>query len=209
MDKDKELAKEMVKNFTFKQKVEHFWYYYGKYTIAAIFAVAFVAFTVVECVMQVDYDLNIAYYSSRAVDKEAVAELADSLEPLINDISGNEQTDVQIAVNEADITKEEYNEVMEAILSKIPVELAADEFQLYILDESYLEFFNRAYEGVFQSYITLSDIPEISKALGFKEGEKVYLAMTIEFEQSKGNEVKDAERENAALIMDYFESMLR
>ena len=209
MDKDKQLAKEMIKNFTFKQKVEHFWYYYGKYTIAAILAVAFVVFTVVECVMKVDYDLNIAYYTCRRVDREAVQTLADSLEPLINDISNNEKKDVQIAVTEANITNGEYNEVTEAALNKIPVELASDEFQLYILDENYLEFFNRAFEGVFQSIMTLSDVPEVSKALGFAEGEKVYLAMTIEFEQSKGNELKDAERENAALIMDYFENMLK
>lgn len=209
MDRDKQAAKELVRNFTFKQKLTHFWYYYGKYTIAAIFAVAFVVFTVVECVMQVNYDLNIAYYSSHAVDKEAVAELADSLEPLINDISDNDVKDVLITVNEADITKEEHNEVIEAILTKIPVELAADEFQMYILDENYLEFFNRAFEGVVQSTVLLSDIPEVSKALGFQEGEKVYLVMTVEFEQSKGNEIKAAERENAALVMEYFNNMLK
>ncbi len=209
MDKDKQAAREIVRNFTFKQKLTHFWYYYGKYTIAAIFAVAFVTFTVVDCVMQVNYDLNIAYYSCRAVDSEAVSALTDSLEPLINDISGNEKTDVLIAVNEVDITKEEYNEVIEATLTKIPVELAADEFQLYILDESYLEFFNRAYEGVVQSKLLLSDIPEVSNALGFQEGEKVYLVMTVEFEQSKGNEIKAAERENAALVMEYFNNMLK
>ena len=209
MDKQAKEAREMVKNLTFKEKAKHFWYYYGKYTIVAIFVVAFVAFTVVECVMQVDYDLNIAYYSSRWVDKDAVAILADSLEPVIKDISGNEKTDVRISVTEADISGGEYNEMNEAVLTKIPVEMAADEYQLYILDETYLEFFNRSYEGVVQSTLLLSDIPEISKDLGFAEGEKVYLVMTTEFEQSKGNEVKDAERENAALVMEYFENMLK
>lgn len=209
MDKQAKEAREMVKNLSFKEKVKHFWYYYGKYTIAAIFAVAFIAFTVVECVMQVDYDLNIAYYSSRWVDKDAVAILADSLEPVIKDISGNEKTDVLISVTEADIGSGEYSEVTEAALTKIPVELAADEYQLYILDENYLEFFNRAYEGVVQSTMLLSDIPEISEALDFAEGEKVYLIMTTEFEQSKGDEIKAAERENAALVMEYFNNMMK
>lgn len=209
MDKDKREAKEMVKNFTFKEKLQHFWYYYGKYTIIGIIGLAFVIYTLVDCVMQVNYDLNIAYYSCTWVNKEAVDALADSLEPMINDITGNERTDVLITVTEANITSEKPDEMTEAALTKIPVEMAVDEFQLYLLDEHYLEFFNRAFEGVVKRTVLISDIPEMRESLNIPEGEKLYLVMTCEFEQSKGNKIKAAERENAAIVEEYFKSKLK
>lgn len=209
MDRDRKAAKEMIKNFTFKQKVEHFWYYYGKYTIIGIFALAFVIYTLVDCMMQVNYDLNIAYYTCSRVNKEGADALADSLEPIINDISGNKKTDVQIVVTEANITKDGYDEMVEATLTKIPVEMSVGEFQMYLLDEHYLEFFNKSFEGFVQSSLLISDIPEIRESLGVPEGEKLYLIICTEYEHSKDNEIKIAERENAALVMEYFKNMMK
>ena len=209
MDRDRKAAKEMIKNFTFKQKVEHFWYYYGKYTIIGIFALAFVIYTRVDCMMQVNYDLNIAYYTCSRVNKEGADALADSLEPIINDISGNKKTDVQIVVTEANITKDGYDEMVEATLTKIPVEMSVGEFQMYLLDEHYLEFFNKSFEGFVQSSLLISDIPEIRESLGVPEGEKLYLIICTEYEHSKDNEIKIAERENAALVMEYFKNMMK
>lgn len=209
MDKDKQAAKELIKNLTFKEKIGHFWYYYGKYTIIGIIALAFVVYTLVDCMMQVDYDLNIAYYSCSRVNKEGAEALADSLEPIIKDISGNEKTDVRVTVSEANITKEGYDEMVEATLSKIPVEMAVGEYQMYLLDEHYLEYFNLVYKGFVQSSLLISDIPEIREALGIPEGEKLYLVVCNEYEHSKDNEIKIAERENAAIVEQYFKDMLK
>ena len=209
MDKDKQAAKELIKNFTFKEKIAHFWYYYGKYTIIGIIALAFVVYTMVDCMMQVNYDLNIAYYSCSRVNREGAAALADSLEPMINDISGNKINDVQIVVNEANITKEGYDEMVQATLTKIPVEMSVGEFQMYFLDEHYLEFFDRSFEGFIQSSVLISDIPEIRESLGIPEGEKLYLVVCNEYEHSKDNEIKIAERENAAIVEQYFKDMLK
>lgn len=209
MDRDKKLAKDMIKNFTFKEKVGHFWYYYGKYTIIGLICLAFVIYTMVDCMMQVNYDLNIAYYTCSRVNKEGADALADSLEPIINDISGNEKTDVLVNVTEANITNDGYDEMIEAALTKIPVEMSVDEYQLYLLDEHYLEYFTRVFPGFEQEVILISDIPELRRTLGIPEGEKLYLVMTSEFEQSKGNQVKEAERENASIVMEYFKNQLK
>ncbi len=209
MDKDAREAREMFKNFSFKEKIAHFWYYYGKCTIVTIFALVVVAFCVTQCITQVHYDLHIAYYGCHSVNKEAVNSLADSLKPVIKDITGNGVTDILMSVSVADISGDTIDEMTEVILNKIPAEIAADEYQMYILDETYFEFFNTAYKGIAKSTVTLSDIPEVSEALGFREGEKVYLVMTIEFEQSKDDKLKIAERENAVLVEQYFKDMLK
>ena len=209
MDNERRRAKEMVKNLSFKEKVEHFLHYYGKYTVLSIIALAIVVYTLVDCMMQVKYDLDIAYYTCSRVNREGSEALADSLEPVINDITGNEINDVLVNVSEADISKDGYDEMVKAVLTKISVELSADEYQMYILDSYYLEYFNRAFEGIIEESLLISDIPEIRESLGVPEGEELYLVLTTSFEQSKGKKDKAAEHENAVLVMEYFKNQVK
>ena len=208
MDKQALEAKQMVKNLPFKEKVKHFWDYYKKHTIAAVFGLAVVIFGTVQCVTQVKYDLNIAYYSTKGVEQTTVDAFAKELESVIGDIDGNGTTKIFMPVFVADITERIPSEEAQAMRNKIPLELAADEYQIYILDQPYMDLFNYAYPDVIKNTILISDIPYVSKELGFYEGEKVYLVMTVEFEQSSNNEKKLRERENAALIEKYFSEKL-
>ena len=99
--------------------------------------------------------------------------------------------------------------MVEAVLTKIPVELSADEYQMYILDSYYLEYFSRAFEGIIEESLLISDIPEIRESLGVPEGEELYLVLTSSFEQSKGKKDKAAEHENAVLVMKYFKNQVK
>ncbi len=209
MDKQALEAKEMVKNLPFKEKVKHFWEYYRNHTLVAAFALAVIIFGLVQCVTQVEYDLSIAYYSTKGVEQTTVDAFADTLEGVIGDIDENGTTAIFMPVFLADITEQFPSEESLAMRNKIPLELAADEYQMYILDEAYMDLFNAAYSDVIQSTLLLSDIPEVSEALGFYEGEKVYLVMTVEFEQSADDEKKLKERENAALLEQYFLEKLK
>ncbi len=203
MDSEGQRAKKMVQNLSFKEKVEHFWYYYKKHVFVGLFVALVVAFGVAQCVMKETFDLNIAYYSSRGIEQTVVDSFGDILEPLIEDIDGDGVASVFMPAYIGDITEQRMDEQAMAMLNKIPLELAADEFQMYILDKPYMELFDEVYSDIIQNKICISDIPEIKEALMLYDWEEVYLVMTTEFEQSKNDKKKIAERENAALVEAY------
>ena len=204
MDSEGRRAKEMIKGLPFKERVKHFWYYYQKHVYVIVVAVVIVAWGTAQCINKPKYDLNIAYYTSRGADQGVVDEFADSLGELVKDIDGNESTDVFVSMYMANITGKVLDQQAQALLTKIPLELSADDFPLYILDKAFMEYFERVYPESIANKILLSDIPEGVDALKIYEGEEVYLVTIAESNRVKDDEKKMAERENAMIVQEYF-----
>lgn len=209
MDSEGRRAKEMIKSLPFKERLKHFWYYYRKHVLVGGLGAVLVVWSMVQCINKPTYDLNIAYYSSRAVDDAALDAFAESIRPLLEDIDRNESIDVFIPLHMGDISAKMLDPQTQALMQKIPLELAADDYALYILDRPFMEFFERAYEDAVGNKILLSDIPEVAKILKCYEGEELYLVTVTEPERVKKNEKKMAERKNAYAVEEYFENKIK
>ena len=208
MDNESRRAREMVKNLPFEEKLKHYWGYYKKHVFIFLISALIVSWGVVQCVTAPEYDMNMAFYSVRFFEDERADRFAEYLEQYVDEINGNETVDVFIRKQNVDITKEIMQPEDHVVFSKIASELSADEYQTYILDEDFLEYFRRVYTEVIGDVMDLGEIPEIREMLGINEGEKLYLVTTAMFDRSLGNEEKVAEYNNALKIKKHFEGLL-
>ncbi len=208
MDAEGLRAKQMVKDLPFREKVRHYWGYYKKPVIIILLSVIFIAWTAVQCINAKVYDMNIAMYTVRTYEDEKTDMFGEMLKGQIDEINGNGSKDVFIYKYPADIRKEALQPEEHAVYSKINLELSADDYQTYILDQPYLDYFERVYPEVIQSTVNLKDIPEIKEMLGIHESENLYLVTTVMYERSMGDKVKVAEHKNAEKLHEYFSAMV-
>ncbi len=209
MDKQRQEAKEIVKNLSFKEKIKHFWYYYKIHTICIAFAVVLVVTTTVQCMRQIKYDMSIAYYSVRHIEQIQLDALTDLLETMVEDTNENGSVDVFISFLSGDITAKLLDQYAQMGYQKMQIEVATDEYQSFILDKDYLDMMESLYPDVIDSVLKISDVPEIKDAIGLSEDEELYLVTTKMFDWSKEDKDKVNEHKNAVVIKEYFEEKIK
>ncbi len=210
MDAEGKRAREMVKNLSAKEKFAHFWYYYKKHVIIAIIAIGFISWTVYEKMTQIKYDLQIPYYSSRAIDIDNnIQRFEDYFIESVADSNNNGRVDVQVLSYTADISQAKTDQMVGAMLQKMDMSLAADEFSVYILDEKYLEHFQKSYPDIKFTSVEISNIPKVREVLGLFENEKAYLVTIELFDRLKDNDAKIAEHKNALGVEKFFADKLK
>ena len=210
MDSEAKRAKEMVKQLSFKKKLAHFWYYYKKYVMWGLFALALISWGVYEKATMINYDLNIPYFSSRAIDLDNNLErFKEYFIGAVKDSNNNGRVDVAIVPYTGDIEKAKKDEVVGAVLTKLDMSLAADDAAMYIFDERYLEHFKRAHEDIKFTEVEISQIPEVREALGLIDQEKAYLITLELFDRLKDNDKKIAEHNNAKGLEKFFEEKIK
>lgn len=195
MDKQAREAKEQMKSLSPKEKWTNFWYYYKVHVFAAIFIIAVVAVTAVECAKRVDYDLNISYYSSTAISDDGIEKLKELFATCTKDIDYNGSVDVGIVSCFAN--PEEANEQTQAVFVKLAAELAAGDSMGYILDESYKEIFLRSYSDTVDTILEIDTVPEVRDALGLAGGQKLYWITKTLYDREKDKDTSAAEHQNA------------
>ncbi len=204
MDKQGREAKELVKNLSLKDKIKHFWYYYKWHTIACVLVAVLIGYTGVQCAMQVDYDFDIAFYNTRTIEQEHIDKFAELIATEAVDINDNNSVDVFVSFFAADITGEIIDSMAQAAYQRISMEMEADDYQAYLLDEPFMKRFENIYGDVIQSKMEISDIPEVRESLGLRDGEKLYLVTKKLFDRSKEDTTKIAEHENAERVEQFF-----
>ena len=209
MDKQRREAKILVKNLSFKEKIKHFWYYYKWHTIACFLVAVLIGYTCVQCAMRVDYDLNISCYTKNFIDEEKIEKFESLLENVVQDINHNDSVDVYVAPYSADITGKMIDQMAQATYQKISMELAADDIQIYLLDQSFLDWFNKVYGDTVQSVTEIGCIPEIRELFGLSENEKLYCVIKNFFERSENDEEKVGQHNNAELVEQFFNDEIK
>ncbi len=205
MDKQAREARDQMKQLSKKEKWSNFWYYYRVHVIVSIFAFIAVAFGISECVRQVDYDLEISYYSTSYISNEAVTSLNEELAKNIEDINLDAQSIIWIAPSFASL--EDASEQTQAVIMKLQAELSAGDSMGYIMDERFFELVYESYGDCFDKVIPISDYPEIREMLGLNEDEKLYWMTKALYESEKDDERKIGAHENAIRVQKYFESL--
>lgn len=206
MDKDRQLAKELAKKMSFKEKIKHFWYYYKPHTLALIFALVVIVWSAVQCANRIDYDLDISFYSGNYVEEEALAEFDVFLETLCDDVNGNGVVDAQAYLFSGKITEEYLDQNAQAILTKLQSEIAMGECPAYIVDEAYKNYIEMLTEDmeVIDKITEITDVPIIRETFNPGEGVKLYFISILEYDTQKGNKELLKERENMKKVEQYF-----
>ncbi len=210
MDAEGKRAREMVKNLSAKEKLKHFWYYYKKHVIIAIIAIGFISWTVYEKATEIKYDLEIPYFSSRVVDIDNnIQNFENYFIESVVDSNNNGKVDVKVLTYTADISQAKTDQMVGTMLQKMSMSLASDEFSMYILDEKYLDNFQKSYPDIKFTSVEISSIPEVREVLGLFENEKAYLITLELFDRLKDNDAKIAEHKNALGVEKFFADKLR
>ena len=208
MDLEAKRAKEQMKALPLKERMKNYWFYYKWHVVAGIAVLAMIAVTVVQVATRVDYDLNVACYSVAYMNEEKIDAFADFLEEHIEDTNENESKDVGIAVNVADITGETMDQMAQAIMTKFSAELAAGTNGAFIADETYKNLLDK-YEGMVETVVEISSIPELKEALGVADGQKLYW-LTMAVTEALDNDKDFAKQhKNAKLIEDYLKNLIK
>ena len=205
MDKQAREAREQMKQLSRKERWINFWYYYRVHIIASVFAAIAVAVGISECVRQVEYDLDIAYYSTSYVNNEAITKLNEEIQKNIEDINNDAQSIIWIAPCYASLN--DASEQTQAALLRLQTEISAGNSMGYIMDERFFELVYESYGECFEKVILISDYPEIKEMLGLKEDTKLYWLTKVLYESEKGDEKKIGAHENAIRVQNYFESL--
>ena len=201
MDRQAKEAKEMTKQLKGKEKWKNFWYYYKFHIIAIIFAVLLVSYSLAECIGKVKLDLSVSCYTATLIDDSKVNVLCDEFKKNIDDITGNDQIDVDIVVNMTDISTP--SEQTQAVFMKFSAELAAGESFGYILDDRFLAMLKNGNEDCFDAVIPIHNIPLIKETFSLEDGQNLYWLTKAVYENEKNNEKKFAAHENAVKIHNY------
>ncbi len=206
MDKDRQLARELTKEMSFKEKLQHFWYYYKPHTLALIFVLAVIVWSAVQCANRIDYDLDISFYTESYISDEALDKFDVFLETLCDDINENGVIDAQAYPFTGNITGEYLDENAGAILTKLQSEIAMGECPAYIVDDAYKNYIEMLTEDmdVIDNITEITDVPIIRETFNPGEGVKLYFISIVEYDTQKENEELLKERENMKKVEQYF-----
>jgi len=133
---------------TFKQKTEHFFYYYKWHVILTIFAVLVVGLIFKSCSSVKEPDIHIAYISEAPVSTETYDKLFEELKKnnLIQDINADGETEFYFdptVVKFTNATSEDYQ-----IYEKLQVVLSAGSQSLILAHQYALEDFEWAFDDI-------------------------------------------------------------
>ena len=136
---------------TFKEKLEHLWFYHGVTIISLLLTTVVLAVLVTQCASRRKYDLKVVIYTSNYIDVENNDYISKYLAKHIDDINGDGNADIQVlncsyTANDKD-AQYEYN-----MTTKIQAIIAGEaDALLFITDEITHEKLTNISEEIFDS----------------------------------------------------------
>jgi len=201
---------------TFKQKAEHFFYYYKWHVIIAIFVVIILGLLLKSCTASKEPDINIAYISDKAVSNEAYDKLFEKLQKnnLIADINKDGEPIFYFDPLEVDFeTSSQDYEVYEKLQLQLSVgtqtlifahKYALEDFEWAFDDVS--EYANETNKTFTNSKGTIIGISvegnKFLESIGINT-ENLYASMHIKTAEQKDKNGLDAEYKHAYKILEF------
>ena len=180
MDKQAREAKEMVKNMTFKEKLAHFWNYYKIHTIVTLVILGLIGVTVYQIASNEEYDLEIEFYGTRMVSEEQAAALEEYLKDYVDDIDGDGEKTVNVVRTGSlsEMGAPGYGNM------KFTAELAAGQYNIYILNEEMYNAFSSNDDGMFIQSFDIRENPKCAELLGMAESDEPTYWCLVKFPES-------------------------
>ncbi len=128
-----------------KEWWEYFWDYYKWHTIGTVIVLIIIVTTIVDSVNKVKYDLSTTFIAPIILTEETEQALTNLMEDNIDDASGNKKNEAFLTyLNMSDNSDPQY---MQAMQTKLMIELGYSESFVYILSKQYADLFEGG-EGV-------------------------------------------------------------
>lgn len=159
MDKQAKEAKKLVKQMTFTQKIKHFWDYYKIHTIVTLVVLMLIGVTVYQVVSNKEYDLPIEFFGEKMITDEQAAALESYLKDYVDDIDGDGKVTVHLTRTGSlsQMGAAGYGSI------KFTAELAAGQYQIFILDEDLYNSLKSGNSGEDEMLIESFDMRENAK----------------------------------------------
>ena len=125
------------KRFT-KEWWPYFWDYYKLHLLAVIFAVIVLISALYECKKQIKYDLQIDIITENFVTEEAITSLTEFTKGNIQDVTKNGVTDAYVLY--LDMGEEDEPQFMEAMQTKMMVEVGYTEGFVFLVSKKYADY---------------------------------------------------------------------
>lgn len=193
-----------------KKWFENYWFYYKTHTIAGVFALLIIIYSVVECANNVKPDATVTYVGSSYFAEEYIAAFEQELSGYIDDIDGDGNKNAMFTP--LTVPEEVKSEQDIAMQQKIQIELAVGETYLYILDKKYFDLYNE--QDLFLDISGYAGMPSpvygikagespVLRSLGISKDDEMYVAVRILTMGDEKKEKKVAAQENAIKILQY------
>lgn len=132
---------------TFRKRAENFFYYYKWHTLAALFVIVILAFSIYSAVSSHEPDLHMIYVSDKPISSEASSKLEKSLkdEGLIADVNGDS---TQKFLFEPLITSMDSSNSDMATLQKLQVCMVAGTQSIMLLHQYTVEDYDGSFEDI-------------------------------------------------------------
>ncbi len=178
------MAYTSFKDLNFKQKLEHIWFYYKWYIIAAVFFLIAAVICIEQLVSRPNYDLTVLWAQSGNVSAQRIELAQEQFEKFCPDFNGDGEVNVEIRFvgldestlinpEEAGNTSSNGEFVDEYALmykQQLLSEMAAGDSMIYVFDDNVV----RTFKGVTEFYNFSSEI----NCACIVEGDKIKVSST-------------------------------
>lgn len=208
MDKQAKEARQMAKKLPFKQKIQHFWYYYKWYVIVITAVVLLASLTIYQFLHIKHYDLDITCFTENTISDETLAAMEAYFSQFVEDVNGDGVKDVKIYPT---VMRTDAGNVDAAALQqKFIVEVSAGTGMAYLFDESYFQVLQAdAYVGVAEAAVRLTDDQALAQQFGLPQNTPpLYWITKTVYQTEADKEERVAMHDNAVRIQKVLEEHL-
>lgn len=192
MDMQAQKGREQMKALPLKEKFKNFFYYYKWHVIIAVFLIAAVVLTLVECSKRVQEDLIITYFSSDYISENTAQSMRDffGYDYCIDDINGDSEKNVALLT---------YSGMDENVINKYMVELAMGDSMAFIFDQYYYDMTMRSQPDSVDFAYDITKNAELKAHLGLTD-KPLYFVVKSVYDAEQGDEIREKMHDNAIKI---------
>ena len=119
---------------TVKNKLENYWYYYKFHTVAAVFIITVLIFSLAECASRINPDLSVVCAYTGYMD---LAALEEKMSGTVGDLNGDGKA--KVLCDNIYLSGEQGSQQDMAMREKLFVSFVTGEYRLYIMGKEFFE----------------------------------------------------------------------
>lgn len=174
MDQQRRDAKRMYKELSFGKKIEHIWYYYKRWIILPLLALALVAYATYDVLSRPKYDLEGTFFSEIYISDEQIAALEEYLSQFVDDYNGDGVSNVKIHSASVAMLGNEIEGSM-VVNNKFSTEMAAGADPFIIVDSTFYNVLKQdVYEMAIEQPRELTANQNFREMMRVQEETKIY-----------------------------------
>lgn len=188
MDQQEKNAKEMVKNFSWKEKIQYIWTYYKWWIILVVFCLIAGGSIIYENANRPSYDLEISFYAHQKVDEETIGAMETYFSQFVEDLDQDGQKTVKIYFTkfpDSNETPEDYA----AVQGRFMAETTGGYYPVYFFDQVLYDMMqNETFGGIVESYRDSTQIEPLKGYIEQNPDQKFYWSTRALYASEKTDE---------------------